>query len=514
MFNSYFPKIKHLSAGVLSIFLIAVFSTAVDAPDLFPGGTATEEDFWKELNECTTGVASGLATPDGRPLLWKNRDVGNQNQEFHYYDDGRIPFISITYRNDTDDYYGGINAAGFAVENSNSYNLQPGPGRNGWGYGDDDGKIHLEALATCRTLDDFARLLDSTNVEGRTLNCNYGAFDAFGNAAMFETGGYTYTRLDAADAPDGFLIRSNYSYSGHGLDNRPSYWGPNRHDRAYETWKWAKDNQQLTVKYIYQKTIRNLHAEGMTDYELPYRGYHQGYPYGVIPNGEVICRASSQGILIAQGVREGENPNDAILWAMVANPLGGIFAPLWVRAGSVPPEFDSPDGSRICNRGMDISDWIYESGNFGRGVNTWKLVHPQGTGYWDWAFRIEDYVVDKVDRFINSPNFSYDQLEQFQNLIARQIADSMYSWRPQRVTAEIADLVFNNRNFYLRWGEINQVNGFNQELQGYAVYRASHPFRENAEGELIETVNDQIFVDTQIQQRGAFYRVEGIFGMN
>ena len=81
-------------------------------------------------DECTTGVASGAATPDGRPLLWKTRD-NNAAQEFHYNDSGAIPFISVTYAEDLDDYYGGINAAGFALENSDSYDLGAGVAING-----------------------------------------------------------------------------------------------------------------------------------------------------------------------------------------------------------------------------------------------------------------------------------------------------------------------------------------------------------------------------------------------
>ena len=33
---------------------------------------------------CTVGVASGRATPDGRPLLWKTRDGSAMNNEVYY----------------------------------------------------------------------------------------------------------------------------------------------------------------------------------------------------------------------------------------------------------------------------------------------------------------------------------------------------------------------------------------------------------------------------------------------
>ncbi|MFH0765874.1 MAG: hypothetical protein V2A61_05580 [Calditrichota bacterium] len=500
--------------AVIAGILFLSFAIGVDPPG-FTGSEADESAFWAELNECTTGLVSGSVTPDGRPLLWKNRDVGNTNQEFHYYDDGRIPFISITYSGDTDEYYGGINAAGFALENSNSYNLPAGPGRNGWGASDDDGEIHLLALSTCRTVDDFQRLMDSTNVDGRTLNSNYGAFDALGGAAMFETGGYTYTRIDADDTPDGFIVRANHSYSGTGLNQRPAYWGPNRHDRGYALWKWAADHGELTARYIFQKTIRNLAAEGMDDYELPYRGQYQDWPIGLIPNGECICRSTTRGVLVAQGVRRGENPYNSILWAMAGNQLGSIVTPLWVRAGSVPVEYDSPAGSRICTRAQEIATWIYDTGLYGgTAVNTWKLVNPEGTGYWDWAFPLEDYMFAKVDRFVHSPQFSYDRLRAFQNEMAQQIADSMAAWHPQYISTEVFDLVFLGNNIELRWGEMQGLRGEGGAPippRQYAVYRSSEPFRDHNRGERIAEVELPRYLDENPPTNNAFYRVEALF---
>jgi len=479
-----------------------------------PGGIEVMESvFWDEMNECTTGLASGLATPDGRPLLWKNRDVGNRNQEFHYVDEGGIPFISIAYRNEPNlQYYGGINAVGFALENSNSYNLDGYGGGNGWGYGDDDGEIHMLALSTCRTIDEFQAILDSTNVVGRTLNCNYGAFDAFGGAAMFETAGNEYVRVDAAEQEYGMIIRANYSYSGGGLRNRANYWGPNRHDRALATWKEAVEDNDLTVKRIYQQTIRNLAADGMDNYELPYPDYYRDYAYGFIPNGEVICRSTTRGILVAQGVREGERPDNSILWVTGGNQIGSVVTPLWVRAGSVPEEYDSENGGRICNAAQVIADWVYEFGPGGNAVNTWKLHNPEGRGYWDWSLPLENYMFNKVQRFLDSDNFNFDRLEGFQNMIASEIADSIESWRPfQRVT-EVAEPVFDGNTLVLYWQDVEE-DAFGRAIEpaGYNVFRSNTPFEENTTGELLGFTRHNGYTDSNPLPNGAFYRVEVVF---
>ena len=459
------------------------------------------------LNECTTGLASGAATPDGRPLLWKNRDVGIADQEFHYVDDGRIPFISITYRGENDQYYGGLNAAGFAVENSNSYNLPGGPGHNGWGYGDDDGFIHMLALATCRTVDDFQALLDSTNVGGRTLNSNYGAIDAFGGAAMFETAGYSYTRCDAADSPEGFLIRSNYSYSGNNPDNPAGSWGGYRHDRAYALWKAAADREELTPAYIFRTVVRDLSIEDADPYPLPFDGYVDGFPYGCIPNDEAICRSTTRGVLVVKGIAEGGNPDDALIWAMAGTQLAAMPVPIWVRAGSVPVEMDGAPGSRICDRAIQLSDWIYE----GRAVNTWKLTNPSLSGYWDWLFPVEDYVFAKTARFLSSPDFSYDRLEAFQSEMAALVADSLEAWNPPYTVTEMLEPVFEDGNVRLAWGELATGEGDERQIRGYNVYRSEQPFRSGELGVKLATTTELEFEDHTPPRTGAFYRVEAVY---
>ncbi|MDP8228055.1 MAG: carcinine hydrolase/isopenicillin-N N-acyltransferase family protein [Candidatus Electryoneaceae bacterium] len=495
---------------IIALALMAVLAPKANHSELTVLTQFSEAEFWREMNECTTGLASGHATPDGKPLLWKNRDLGGgTQQEYHYVSDGRIPFIGQTYTNRTTQYYGGINAVGFALENSNSYNLDDlimG--------GDDDGDIIYLALATCRTVDDFEAILDSTNYAGRTLPSNYGAFDAFGGAAMFETATFRYHRIDAVETPSGFIVRSNYSYSGTGLngqyDQRGYDWGPNRHDRGYELWNIAAEEGRLTAQYVFQQVIRDLKMPNMDNYSIPYDGYVLDYPYGCIPNSETICRLTSRSIMIAQGVRPNERPDDGILWVMCGSQLGVITVPLWVRAGSVPVEIDGVGRSSICQRGLDIREWTYGEGD--GAVNTWRLRNPEGTGFWDWAIPLENWVFDKVNRFLTSPQFHYDRLEAFQNEIAEQVNDSLEAWHPPTNVTEVAEPIFIDNNLILAWGELQfDAFGRDREPQRYAVYRSDQPFREGHRGELVATVNNTRFVDDDPLSGSAFYRVEAIF---
>ena len=409
-------------------------------------------------------------------------------------------------------YYGGVNAEGFAVENSNSYNLPEGPGENGWPGSDDDGEIHTLALATCRTVDDFEVLMDSLNEDGRTLESNYGTFDAFGGVAMFEAGGYSYERIDAIDTEEGFIVRANYSYTGSGLDSLPfdRDFGANRHNRALEFWKELVENNTLTPENIYQLVVRNLCPPDMEDYAMPFEGYYRNYPYGCISNSECVNRVSTRGALVAQGVRPNENPLNCVIWAMVGNPIGAIATPLWVRSGSVPEEYDSNGGSRMCYLAKDILNYVTVITEAGRAVDTWRLRNMEGTGYYDWALRLESMVFERADAFRNNPNNSPDRYEAFQNLIARQIADSIEVWEPTEPITETSGSIFFENHLVLFWDdEIENENLLNRwgEPRGYNIYRSDEPFLNRECGEFLAFVEETTYTDENPPDGGGFYRI-------
>lgn len=470
---------------------------------------ATNSVLPEQLIGCTTGIACGAVTPDGRPLLWKTRDVGNGNQEYHYVDDGRIPFIGLCYANeDGFRYYAGVNAAGFAVENSNSYNLPEGGG--GW---DTFGNMQAHMLATCRTVDDLEHLLDSTNATGRSFNYNYGTFDAFGDAAMFEVACSSYVRIDAAETQEGFIVRSNYSYSGDDLNNRAEYWGPNRHDRAYTLFNQAVENEELTPKYIFQKVARNLAAEGMDDYNLPYNNYFEDLPFGMIPLEGTICRSTSRSVMVAQGILPNERPDLTTLWAMVGNPAGCIASPMWVRAGSVPLEYNGQSGSEICKYSMNRYDWITKTQNFETCIESWKLHNTEGTGIWDWSFAIENTIFDRVETYFQSDDFSLDMLENFQILLARQVSDSLENWLPPYYEVEVFEPVFWNNHVLIYWTPPEEID-IGTEIRHppiYSVFKSLEPFINENKGELIVQTEETIFTDLDSPAGSAFYRVEAVF---
>lgn len=175
---------------LLSIILLAVAATAA-------------------ATACTSLVATGRATASGHPLLWKHRDTGAPGNFLARVEatDSTLAYVGLY--NDGDsllaEAWTGMNEAGFAVLNTASYNLAPDTAR----IKDREGLVMSAALARCRTVDDFARLLDSLP-RPMGVQANFGAIDASGRAAYFETGDHSVCRFDV----DSAAIRTNHSLSG------------------------------------------------------------------------------------------------------------------------------------------------------------------------------------------------------------------------------------------------------------------------------------------------------------
>ena len=164
---------------------------------------------------CTSAIVSSRLTADGRPLLWKNRDTGDQNNRVERIKahDGLYEFVALFDARDTKDSAAwlGFNERGFAIMNTASYNLNDDnvPERDM----DREGAVMRYALERCTTVDDFERVLEQLP-KPLGVEANFGVIDAQGNGAYFETGNFKWVKYDLAAEPTGILTRTNYSVSG------------------------------------------------------------------------------------------------------------------------------------------------------------------------------------------------------------------------------------------------------------------------------------------------------------
>ena len=106
------------------------------------------------LQACTTVVISGKGTTDGRPIIYKNRDSGFVQNKLMTFNDGRFTYLGLVNSEDPvgKEIWAGVNSAGFAIMNSQSYNLNINDTTR---LKDQEGVIMKEALRTCATLRGF-----------------------------------------------------------------------------------------------------------------------------------------------------------------------------------------------------------------------------------------------------------------------------------------------------------------------------------------------------------------------
>ncbi len=289
-----------------------------------------------QASACTVAVISGKYTKDGRPLLWKNRDTPAINNQIVYFNDGKYNYVGLVNSKDTQgkSVWIGQNSTGFAIMNSASYNLNIGDDTKLSGF---EGRIIKEALATCASIEDFEKYLDSLPIPTR-LEGNFGVIDAQGGAAMYEVNNKGYVKFDANDAkvaPFGYIIRSNYSYMGSFGEESSGYL---RSNTVNELFYNAMATNTFDAQFILQDVTRSLkHSLTKDDLYRDYADIPENTPtYSFFH--DFIPRRSTASACVVQGVKKGEDPAFTTLWSVVGFPLTSIALPVWVKG-----EHDFPD---------------------------------------------------------------------------------------------------------------------------------------------------------------------------
>jgi hypothetical protein len=261
----------------------------------------------------------------------------------------RFRYVTNVYANDTLNAWAGINEAGFAIMNSNSFNIL---GRDE-GLAD-DGNIMNLALATCATVNEFAGLLDSLNVIGRETPANYGVFDSTGAAAMFETSNLFYNRYDCKDDTIGLILRANYSMSG--SPNRET--GKNRYERAMQLAVPARRENRIDARFVIRTITRDIGRTFLDPYPLPFEGTYDTLPAGYLPVESTLCRRTTRSAEVMVGTRPGEPAGRTMMWVLLGSPEVSLPVPVWVQGGPVPEALDGPDHAPICDEAIRLRNWV------------------------------------------------------------------------------------------------------------------------------------------------------------
>lgn len=341
---------------------------------------------------CTTAVISGKVTVDGRPLLWKNRDTSNIHNEVVLFEEGKLRVIGVVNAGSRGAILMGVNEAGFCIENSLSKDLKI----TGKTKGLTNGAFMKRALQTCKTIAEFKTLLEETNQTGRRTAANFGVIDAEGGAALFETGPKSYTMFDAnnpADAPYGYIVRSNFSTTAQDLPGNPTakevgnIYSADRYMHACYRLESQKP-AGIFLNYVLRNLTRDLSNKTGKPYPGSINSVVKSLP-ATISTDNTISRSSTVSAVVIHGIKPGENPELTTMWTILGNPSFSIAVPCWVNVSKVAEPLTDKKGGAIGEIAITLRGWSKTAD--GKKINTEYLP-----GIWSDLWPLEDQILKQT----------------------------------------------------------------------------------------------------------------------
>jgi hypothetical protein len=373
----------------------------------------------ESTDECSTAVVSGTASMDGRPILWKNRDTDHLANKVVFVAETPYSYLGLV---DADDASGrrvflGLNSAGFAIMNTVAYNLPNVPGD----AQDLEGTIMADALRLCRTVDDFERYIRANMGRALGSQANFGAIDASGGAAVFEVHNRGYQRLQVADAPERYILVTNFSRSGEPDKGR----GYVRFQRLTELFRADRDGM-----YSFEQILGSF----TRDLQNPYLSRSDAAAHATLPAGRphfvytahTINRRSTASATVIHGVAPGTSPKDATMWVILGEPVCGIAVPLWVEAGAVPAELQGGDAAPINRESMRLKGLLrpFRDDERAEYLDLAKLENRSGTGWLPVLVRKEKEVIERTRRFLGT-NPGAAEKARFQQKVAAEVLETL-----------------------------------------------------------------------------------------
>jgi hypothetical protein len=378
------------------------------------------------LFPCTVAVASGKATKDGRPLMWKNRDTSSLHNKIVFFSGKKYSFIGLVDVSDKMAWnvWAGINTEGFAIMNAASGDLA----------GDDrgmrdHGTLMKRALGECATASDFEEFLERTSGK-RKVGTSFGVIDALGNACIYETSDSSYKKFDANDpqaAPYGYVIRTNYAFTAPVKGGGGGYI---RFERASTLFETAFKEGHLDHKFILQKAARDLANEKLHSHPLSNLKSTESSPPIFINTNDTINRNSTASVAVFHGVSEREKAHLATMWILLGQPVCTVAVPLWANAAGVPPELTGPDTAALNDFSRALVSYLYPDrrGHMSQYLSISRLLSYGGDGVLSRLFKIENEVFARTEKKLKKweeKKPTQQDLIDFEKKISAWILDSL-----------------------------------------------------------------------------------------
>jgi len=383
------------------------------------------------LFACTTAIVSGKSTIDGRPLLLKHRDTSNLQNRLMYFNDGKYDYIGLVNSDDVSgkEVWAGCNSTGFAIMNSASYNLNIGDTTS---LKDREGYVMKMALQTCATLKDFEDMLKNLP-KPMGLEANFGVIDALGGAAYYETNNYGFVKFDANDpatAPYGYIIRTNFSYTG----ERKEEYGVIRSQTAEELFHTASVVGDLSYKFLIRDVSRCL-RHSLTQRDLTLEMPVSDEKRRFVDFRDFIPRYSSSSSVVVQGVMKGEDPKFTTMWTILGFQLSSVVIPVWVEGGRHMPSVltaDDTGNAPLCEMALKLKDKIFplRRGSYKNYIDLSVLLNHQNRGIMQILKSVEDAIIIEAENRLKGwreKGISRQDIQKFYQWCDRYIKQEYYT---------------------------------------------------------------------------------------
>jgi len=373
---------------------------------------------------CTTAVISGKHTKDGRPMIWKLRDTESFENKMKYFTDGKYPYIGMINSNDEkgEQVWGGSNSVGFAIMNSASFNVNM---KDTTSFKDQEGRFMKLALQQCANLEEFEQLLKARN-KPMGLAAHFGVLDADGNVAFYEVNNQTFTKFDANDpaqAPNGYILRTNHSFTG----KKDIGYGFIRLQTAQDIFYQADACGDMSAQTVIQEFSRCLKHPVL---KRDFRKEFETVPYGenFVNSGDLITRHGSSSMILIEGIKKGEEVDMNTIWTQVGFPNTSIAMPVWVKGGKKMPGVLTAKGEENC----PLNAMALELKN---------KCYP--------ISRSAGYKYLKISELINSDKTGIIQkLEKAEEKLFKNTEIQQKKWRSNKVDQKEIEKFYNSLNEY------------------------------------------------------------------
>ncbi len=377
------------------------------------------------LYPCTSAIISGKATIDGRPLLWKHRDTDEMaNKAVYVAESGKLAYLGIANHSDSlnREIWMGSNEAGFSIMNTASYNINIG--EKTAVPDDQEGLFMRRALEKCRNLADFEKFLTETKGQ-RGVAANFGVIDAEGGAAFYETGYHSYVKYDANDpmiAPEGYLIRTNFSQSG----QLNAGYGYIRYTTTSNLFFQKMRGGKLSADFLILEATRNLNHSLLQQDLRKMTPPNDGLTAHFVPFRDYVVRHNSASVLVVRGVKKDENPELITLYYLPGWSLSALTIPLWLALGEdFPDEIKSRSSSQppiLNQKALSLKKLCYPvtAGSGESYLNLSPLINAQDGGFYQKIQKADRKILQKTEAMMQT---FYEK----QKLNHRDI-NSFYKW--------------------------------------------------------------------------------------